>query len=106
MAKGYSFNERVTVFKAVQVDDGMGGFSETHQAWNTFWADVQFKDSKGLDLPQYKESLQLVAILRNTPDTIQTAPDDKLYFRQTFYRVAGRKSDRETVTLTCYEANS
>lgn len=105
MAKEYIFNQRVTILRPQNIEDGLGGFKQVLGILGTFWAEAQFKDSKGVELSQYKESIQLIVTLRNTPDTIQIQPDDLVEFRQGKYRIAGRKSDVKTITLTCYEAN-
>ena len=106
MAKESLFNQRVTILAPYRIDDDMGGFSMKYKEYNSFWADVSFRDSKALDLPQYKESLQLIVVLRNTPDTTSISPDFIVQFRNNKYRIGGRKSDVKTVTLVCYEANT
>lgn len=99
------FNERVKIFSFKEKKDDLAGVQREKFLRGEFWANCEYKDSKGVELMQYAQTVQLICYLRYFPD-VKLSVGDIVEFRGINHTLAGLTANGEVIKLVCYENKS
>jgi hypothetical protein len=81
------FNERITIFSYEEEKDELAGVKQKKRLLGHFWANCEYKDSRGVTLPQYSQTAQLHVFMRYNPQLIIKV-GDLIEFRYLHHTIA------------------
>lgn len=99
------FNDRITIYCHEEEKDELAGVKQKKRLLGYFWANCEYKDSKGVELMQYAQTVQLICYLRYSPN-VKLSVGDIVEFRGINHTLAGLTANSEIIKLVCYENKS